>query len=104
MEEVILPIRVAKFLGCHTAILTNAAGGINHDFHLGDLMLITGVWRGGGGVRVGGDRGGWRRGSGWTGLGSKNGEGVQVQKGLGVARLCVHKTSRRGCVVVEKKK
>jgi purine-nucleoside phosphorylase len=41
MEEVILPIRVAKFLGCHTAILTNAAGGINHDFHLGDLMLIT---------------------------------------------------------------
>jgi hypothetical protein len=42
MEEVILPIRVAKFLGCHTAILTNAAGGINHDFHLGDLMLITG--------------------------------------------------------------
>lgn len=43
MEEVILPIRVAKFLGCHTAILTNAAGGINHDFHLGDLMLITGV-------------------------------------------------------------
>lgn len=42
MEEVILPIRVARFLGCHTAILTNAAGGINHDFHLGDLMLITG--------------------------------------------------------------
>lgn len=47
MEEVILPIRVAKFLGCHTAVLTNAAGGINHDFHLGDLMLITGE-RGGG--------------------------------------------------------
>lgn len=41
MEEVVFPIRVAKFLGCHTAILTNAAGGINHDFHLGDLMLIT---------------------------------------------------------------
>ncbi|WIA12044.1 hypothetical protein OEZ85_012123 [Tetradesmus obliquus] len=41
MEEVIFPIRVARFLGCHTAILTNAAGGINHDFHLGDLMVIT---------------------------------------------------------------
>lgn len=41
MEEVVFPIRVAKFLGCHTAILTNAAGGINHNFHLGDLMLIT---------------------------------------------------------------
>jgi purine nucleoside phosphorylase len=42
MEEVIFPIRVAKLLGCTMAILTNAAGGINHDFHLGDLMLITG--------------------------------------------------------------
>eukprot|EP00879_Flechtneria_rotunda_P010705 GHRR01011187.1.p1 GENE.GHRR01011187.1~~GHRR01011187.1.p1 ORF type:complete len:372 (+),score=101.70 GHRR01011187.1:356-1471(+) len=41
MEEVVFPTRVARFLGCHTAILTNAAGGINHSFHLGDLMLIT---------------------------------------------------------------
>jgi hypothetical protein len=57
MEEVILPIRVAKFLGCHTAVLTNAAGGINHDFHLGDLMLITG--------EAGGGKGDWVRGFGY---------------------------------------
>jgi len=41
MEEVIFPIRVAKVLGVHSAILTNAAGGINHNFHLGDLMLLN---------------------------------------------------------------
>lgn len=40
MEEVVLPIRVAKFLGAHTAILTNAAGAINFNYQLGDLMLI----------------------------------------------------------------
>lgn len=41
MEEVIFPIRVAKALGAHSALLTNAAGGINHNFHLGDLMLLN---------------------------------------------------------------
>jgi len=38
---VILPMRVLKALGCPVVILTNAAGGINRDFHPGDLMLIT---------------------------------------------------------------
>lgn len=41
MEEVIFPIRVAAALGAHSALLTNAAGGINHNFHLGDLMLLS---------------------------------------------------------------
>jgi hypothetical protein len=68
MEEVVLPIRVAHALGCHSAVLTNAAGGINHGFHLGDLMLITGVrWSvcvcggggGQGGVVVGQPGGTW---------------------------------------------
>lgn len=40
MDEVILPIRMAKFLGCHSALITNAAGGINPAFSAGDLMLI----------------------------------------------------------------
>lgn len=39
-DEVILPIRMAKYLGCHSALLTNAAGGLNPDFAAGDLMLI----------------------------------------------------------------
>jgi purine-nucleoside phosphorylase len=39
-DEVILPIRMAKYLGCHSAIITNAAGGLNPGFSAGDLMLI----------------------------------------------------------------
>ena len=41
MEEVIFPIRVMKFLGIETLIVSNAAGGMNPDFEIGDIMLIT---------------------------------------------------------------
>ncbi len=40
MQDIIFPIRVMKLLGVKTLIATNAAGGINHDFSVGDLMLI----------------------------------------------------------------
>ncbi len=40
MADMILPIRVMKLLGVRTLIVTNAAGGINLDFQVGDLMLI----------------------------------------------------------------
>ncbi len=40
MDRVVLPIRVMKLLGAKKLILTNAAGGINSDFHAGDFMLI----------------------------------------------------------------
>jgi hypothetical protein len=69
MEEVILPLRVAKFLGCHTAVLTNAAGGINHDFHLGDLMLITGKTMGDASLQGAGDA--WGQLSRQLGTGSR---------------------------------
>lgn len=39
-ENIVFPIRVMHFLGVHTLILTNAAGGINTSFSVGDLMLI----------------------------------------------------------------
>ena len=39
-EEVAYPVRVAKLLGVHTMIVTNAAGAINTGYHVGDLMLI----------------------------------------------------------------
>jgi purine-nucleoside phosphorylase len=41
MQEVVFPIRVMKFLGIQTLILSNAAGGVNKDFKVGDLMIIS---------------------------------------------------------------
>ena len=39
--DILMPIRILKDLGVKTLILTNAAGGINKDFDVGDLMLIS---------------------------------------------------------------
>lgn len=39
--EITFPIRVFARLGVKTLILTNAAGGLNPNFHAGDLMLIV---------------------------------------------------------------
>jgi len=40
MHEVTFPVRVMQVLGVTGLIVTNAAGGINTDFHPGDLVLI----------------------------------------------------------------
>lgn len=40
-EEVAYAVRVLRLLGCQTLFVTNAAGGVNVNFHAGDLMLIT---------------------------------------------------------------
>ena len=39
--DVTMPVRAMQLLGVKTLIVTNAAGGVNLDFHAGDLMLIT---------------------------------------------------------------
>ena len=39
-QEVIFPIRVLKFLGIETLLISNAAGGTNITFQVGDLMII----------------------------------------------------------------
>ena len=39
-EEVVFPIRVMKFLGITTLLISNAAGGMNETFKVGDLMII----------------------------------------------------------------
>jgi purine-nucleoside phosphorylase len=41
MELVTLPIRVMKVLGISYLFVSNAAGGVNFDFKVGDLMIIT---------------------------------------------------------------
>lgn len=41
MSAIALPVRVIKALGCRALVLTNAAGGVNWDFSVGDFMLIT---------------------------------------------------------------
>lgn len=40
MELVVLPIRVMKRLGIQYLFVSNAAGGVNFDFRVGDLMII----------------------------------------------------------------
>ena len=40
-EQVALPIRVLKYLGIKCLFLSNAAGGVNPDFRIGDIMIIT---------------------------------------------------------------
>jgi len=39
-EQVVFPIRVLRLLGVQNLLLSNAAGGVNPNFKVGDLMII----------------------------------------------------------------
>lgn len=41
VESVVMPIRVMKLMGVRRLVVTNAAGGINENFDVGDIMVIS---------------------------------------------------------------
>jgi len=41
MDKVVFPVRVMKYLGIKQLFLSNASGGVNPDFEIGDVMIQT---------------------------------------------------------------
>lgn len=41
MEQLAYPVRVLKYLGVEYLFLSNASGGMNPEYNIGDLMIIT---------------------------------------------------------------
>lgn len=41
MNEIAFPVRVMKYMGVRMLILSNASGGVNPEFEVGDIMIIS---------------------------------------------------------------
>jgi purine-nucleoside phosphorylase len=41
LAEITFPVRVMKFLGIHKLFVSNAAGGLNPDYQVSDLMILN---------------------------------------------------------------
>lgn len=40
MEDIVFPIRLMKWMGINFLFLSNASGGVNPDYEIGDLMIL----------------------------------------------------------------
>lgn len=41
MNEIVFPVRVMKLMGIKKLVVSNASGGVNPEFKIGDIMIIT---------------------------------------------------------------
>jgi purine-nucleoside phosphorylase len=41
MEELVFPVRVMKYLGIERLFLSNASGGVNPDYEIGEIMILN---------------------------------------------------------------
>ena len=45
MQQITLPVRVMKVLGIGRLVVSNASGGVNPDYEVGDLMILNEIGR-----------------------------------------------------------